>query len=104
LGWVLFRSETLGDAAQYFIALFAFRPSAPVESIAFLANGYVLFTMAVGIVLAGPVQQLFHGKIKQMCDSARATLPQGLLFVAIGLLSAAALAAGQYNPFIYFRF
>ncbi|MEG2036657.1 MAG: MBOAT family protein [Ruthenibacterium sp.] len=104
LGWVLFRCETLTGAAQYFTALFTFRSAAPMESVAFLADGSVLFTMAVAILLAGPIQLLLRGKIKQMCDSARATLPQGVLFAAIFMLSAAALAAGQYNPFIYFRF
>ena len=103
--WVLFRVETLFQANIYFRTLFGFGAD-PVSAMP-LAHYFgqdVMLALAAGAAAAGPWgvraitavnQRLVVGGI----EPAR-LLVLGLLLLA----SSFSLAAGSYNPFIYFRF
>jgi len=108
-GWVLFRCETLSHAGAYFAAL----SGAGVETgvkypVSMLVDNLSAATLAVAIVGAMPLG-------RRLAATIDARFPHGpprqaamaLEFAWLGavlLVSCAFLAAGTYNPFIYFRF
>jgi len=109
-GWVLFRCESLPQAAGYYAALLGFAHGDPLAyPVARLLDPWVTTTLAAGILGAMPLARVL-GAWRE-----RAALPGGaaaaivhsaevLLLAAVALGAAALLAAGGYNPFIYFRF
>ena len=95
LGWVLFRSDSLGYAISYLQAMFA----SPVP-----VNGFVLeylhrfgLPLAAGAVCALPLL----GWVRKLRLWKIAELP---VLVLCFLACVMALLSGGYNPFIYFRF
>jgi alginate O-acetyltransferase complex protein AlgI len=104
LAWVFFRAETLPAALDYFGALFALAPgNADLHYLGqYLDNklGLVLFC---GVILATPIgRRLQHWSLARVPGSY-AVLNLGCL-CGLFFLCTLALAAGAYNPFIYFRF
>lgn len=115
LGWVLFRVESLEDALTYYGAMFGLGPNSPTTmDINLYVNfdGSVYFAIAMGIVSASPLwRRLFNGvfdlfnfskQVGQTAILAR-SLRTGIIYVLL-FFSVITLAAGTYNPFIYFRF
>ena len=104
--WVFFRSDTFEYALGFLAALV--RPSAaPALVLANVLDHETLIAFAIGCVLATPV-------LANRLDPARVPPGRPLRPFALGAvplalgclftLSVAKLAAGTYNPFIYFRF
>ncbi|MEA2689104.1 MAG: alginate O-acetyltransferase complex protein AlgI [Candidatus Eremiobacteraeota bacterium] len=103
--WVFFRSDTFGYALGFLTALV--RPNgAPMLVLANVVDHETVLAFLAGCVLATPV-------LANRFDPARAPEPPLRRFalsavpaVLAGLfvVSVAKLAAGTYNPFIYFRF
>jgi len=103
--WVLFRVETLGQARRYFRALFGFGPE-PVAAmpLAHYLGLDIILALLAGAAAAGPwgaraVTALNQRLVISGVEPAR--LAALVLLLAASTLS---LAAGSYNPFIYFRF
>jgi alginate O-acetyltransferase complex protein AlgI len=109
-GWVLFRCETLAHAIDFFAALGGHaRGDAARHPLAQYLDAHVAFTLAIATAFATPVARDIGGWRDRMSGQggARGTALLGLDTVwlaAVGLMSGAFLAAGTYNPFIYFRF
>jgi alginate O-acetyltransferase complex protein AlgI len=105
-GWVLFRCETLAQAASYYAALAGHGASSGVP-LASLVDGWVLAMLAVAIAGSMPLAGVL-ARVRDAAHSpvARVAGPAVDLawLAAVYALSCAALAAGTYNPFIYFRF
>ncbi len=109
-GWVLFRCDTLAHAIDYFLALGGAANGNPSQhSLAQNADPLVAFTLVVGAVFATPVAR--HIGAWRDAITARpgavATAVMGAdiaWLVGVGALASTFLAAGTYNPFIYFRF
>jgi alginate O-acetyltransferase complex protein AlgI len=108
-GWVLFRCDTLLHAIDYYAALFGASTADPVRHpLAQHFNALVATTLVVAIVFATPLARSIGAWRDRFADgSMRGTIVLAadvgwltLVFVA----SASMLAAGTYNPFIYFRF
>jgi len=108
LGWVLFRCDTLAHASSYYAALAGFAQGDPMRApLAEWLDPLTVAASIVAIVFATPLAP----RIGRWRD-ARATGPAGTLVLSLdvawlGVLlvaAAAFLAAGTYNPFIYFRF
>jgi alginate O-acetyltransferase complex protein AlgI len=109
-GWVLFRSDSLPHALDYYRALLAINPPAlPVASTAQYLDAMSLTAFVVGCLFATPLART----IGQWRD--RVALQKGAVggfilgldvawLVLVFVTAAAFLAAGTYNPFIYFRF
>jgi len=108
-GWVLFRCDTLVHARAYYRALAGFSPVDPAwHPIGEYVNGLLVATLVAGVVFATPLapriaawreRAMQWPRVRALAiggDSAWI----GAVFVA----ASAMLAAGTYNPFIYFRF
>jgi alginate O-acetyltransferase complex protein AlgI len=115
LGLVLFGSETFTQAAELFRAMFGFAAaSATHQPLARYATNQVLWSLMAGCLFSAPLWPW----IKTQCQRLGAAAPRPLqpltnfagyllesaLTVILFLISAAWLAGGTYNPFIYFRF
>ena len=111
-GWVLFRAETLGHAGWFFLAL-AGRGAGPASSLRYPARQYldplVLATLGAAVVGAMPIGRAVLGRVDALAArrprlGAPAFVGEALWVAAVLGGSCVALAAGTYNPFIYFRF
>ncbi len=95
LGWVLFRSQSLEQAAGLFAAMFGFTDGTHVAGdVLTHAAGLAL---AVGCAISVP----FFPWLKRQGNLALVAVP---LLAILLLLSAAAIAGSTYSAFIYFRF
>ncbi|MEP7276706.1 MAG: MBOAT family O-acyltransferase [Betaproteobacteria bacterium] len=108
-GWVLFRCETLAQALDYYGALLGLGAASPsLHPLAQHLDALVVATLAVGVAFATPLAR----RIGEWRDRVAAAGPAGTIVLtadcawlaAVFVASAAMLAAGTYNPFIYFRF
>jgi len=109
-GWVLFRCEKLEQAVDYYAALVGVADGDPVRRplVEFL-DPLVLLTLVIGVVFATPLARTLGRWRDRVSGSGgvAAGLVLGLdtaWLAAVFLLASAFLAAGTYNPFIYFRF
>jgi alginate O-acetyltransferase complex protein AlgI len=109
-GWVLFRCETLAQATHFYQALAGFATGDPLRRpLAEFVDPFIAATLLVGIVFATPLAKRI-GQTRDRLAASRgpvATLVLAVDFGWLGLVFAGAcayLAAGTYNPFIYFRF
>ena len=110
VGWVLFRADTLSHALGYLQAMLGVQSSnQPPDTVAALHfNPAVALALIAGVVGSTPWVKTLDARLDSM--SLRPPLRIGLenlVNVALLLMFFAALtqlAAGTYNPFIYFRF
>src|SRR5689334_5086495 len=108
-GWVLFRCDTLEHALGYYAALAGLSGADPtLHPGAQYANPLLVVTLAIGAIFATPVAATL-AKSLDRAIGVRATeaLVLGVdsaWLAVVFVASAAMLAAGTYNPFIYFRF
>ena len=106
---VLFRCDTLAHALDYYGALAGLSIADPMRlPIAQYFDNLVATTLAVGIVFATPfAREIGAWRDRFATASIRGpfVLLADLSWLALVLAaSAATLAGGTYNPFIYFRF
>lgn len=117
IGWVLFRSEGLGNARHYLAAMADighFRLPAVASQI--LMNNQFWAAMACGILCSWPIvpgvlealDRPTFGRSARIADERLDTLcvhplPIPLLLAGF-VLSMALLASSSHNPFLYFRF
>lgn len=91
--WVLFTSTDLKDIGTFFASLGS-KPFFSGEVTSFLLQYGILFI--IGILFSTP-------KPKQMFEKQEEAV-QIVVLTIVFILSIAALVAGNYNPFLYFRF
>jgi alginate O-acetyltransferase complex protein AlgI len=114
-GWVIFRCETLGEAGRYLVAMLGRGGEAALEiSFLFSLDRKQQTELVAAIVLAAPVYPGFvaiRGRLLELDSrilrySAELSSSGLQFFLSLVLLyfSIISLAAGAYNPFIYFRF
>lgn len=100
LGWVMFRADTLPAAAAYFKKMFGLIPDKYTAlDLVYYVDGTEMLVFAFAVLLSTPAARNFfdaRGKYR----SAAVQIVMLVLF----LISASMIAAGTYNPFIYFRF
>jgi alginate O-acetyltransferase complex protein AlgI len=107
-GWILFRSDSFGQAASYFGTLASprgwmhFHP----REIGRLVSAEGWLAIVVGLVAATPWLRWLAGRVLvRQADEGFCARPAGtVVLVSLLLLSAMKLANGSFNPFIYFRF
>jgi alginate O-acetyltransferase complex protein AlgI len=111
---VVFRADSFAAGQRFFAALFGL--NAPFAPISWTAHATlpVLTALLVGTLFAGPLWgrlKLAGMRLVQTAPAAcRPSLQTAGLVLELGLtvsvlvLSAAWLASGTYNPFIYYRF
>ncbi len=106
VGWVFFRATTLGDATEYLMAMAGLSSAVGYDALAQShINTRVLLTLIVGVVLATPVARAVLTTLDAPgAKIATLSLARDTVLVGLFILSAMSIAAGTYNPFIYFRF
>ncbi len=114
-GWVIFRSDTLPGALHYMgVMAGGGQKGFDASILSFYLDSKACFEIFMALLLALPLypwlrclkQSLLRrwsGTIK-LAVSASVHLAQLLFFAAISYFAVISLAAGVYNPFIYFRF
>ena len=108
-GWVLFRCDTLAHALDYYRALGGLSTAAPsLHPLGEYVNRLLLVTLAAAVVFATPVATRIAA-VRERAMRWPRTEPlvvtaDGAWIAAVFVAASAMLAAGTYNPFIYFRF
>ena len=115
LGWVIFRSNSLPQATFYLGTMAGWGQNGFDPSILSLyLDSKARFEISMALLLALPLYpclrrlkqtllQRWSGAVK-LAVSTSVHLTQLLFFAAISYFAVISLAAGVYNPFIYFRF
>ena len=107
LGWVLFRTDSLDEAAQYYRAMFGLGRDvvypAPDFSPALLA------VLGVAAFASTPAWRSLHLRCRSLANGRRVVrvayeLALTTWFAALFGACVSFVAMGAYNPFIYFRF
>ena len=109
-GWVLFRCDTLAHAGAYYAALAG--GGAPTHAkfpLLMYLDPLVATTLAAAVIGSMPVGRALGHALDRATPTQRWTTTLALRgewsWLALVLVaSCSALAAGTYNPFIYFRF
>ena len=115
VGWVLFRSDTLGYALSYLKVMAGLAQPSPVhDSVSMYLDRELAQALGAGILFSMPVFPALIGWWQRTSEkipaAARpwagiAVTSTGMFCLgAIFVLCAILMAAGTYNPFIYFRF
>ncbi|HWM78122.1 MAG TPA: MBOAT family O-acyltransferase, partial [Methylomirabilota bacterium] len=108
VGWVFFRAETLRQAGSFLSAMAGFASGSGLQQhVGLYLNAIVALALAAGVLGSAPLLPRltrWRGGIATM--QVRALVEAGRLAGLVFLLVASAMlmAAGTYNPFIYFRF
>jgi alginate O-acetyltransferase complex protein AlgI len=113
MGWVLFRAESLRQAQYFYQAMFGFVKPVPSEyTLGVILDNRVVFILLVAILGSTPViRKWVFPPLK--IENGMVAIPEGPAYRAVlrtawvGIilsLSIMEMAAGTYNPFIYFRF
>lgn len=116
IGWVFFRAENISSAMSYLMALFGQAKGTGLEySAAQYLKPDFCTAFIVGIIASAPVfplmmkwysrfeKRMRAGTSAVLCGNAMTIIEMAVIY-SILFFSAAALASGTHNPFIYFRF
>ncbi len=115
IGWIFFRSDTLGQALVYIGALVNFSGAPYLDAKLFAAmNNEFFLALAFGFLFAMPVipvlKMRLDKRLENMTGSGALFLRSstaGVLMiwmVSLIIYSSAELISGTHNPFLYFRF
>jgi alginate O-acetyltransferase complex protein AlgI len=110
LAWVFFRVETLPDAVTFLQAMFDLSGNEKMHSdIGVHYNDSVIFAVIIGCLLSTPVLRYLSDKLLvklRRISGMKLILDASTIacYVSVFYLAITYLAAGTYNPFIYFRF
>ena len=101
-GWVLFRSDTIKDAAAYIKTMFD--PAGGVfPTDLFQLSQYALI-LIIGIVFAAPVIPFIRDRLNERNMGGLYEMMRLPALLVICALSVIFIIASTYNPFIYFNF
>jgi len=114
VGWVLFRADTLPHAIMFLKAMAGFAPRTSPENAALYLNPELIVCIIVGTFAATPIGTVLLGVWERLRVRARASIRPALESATVAaslaagsgvfIYSSMLMAAGTYNPFIYFRF
>ncbi len=101
-GWVIFRSQNLGAAVEYFKAMFGLAGNTLIDGVfqRYFSQYFIFFVLSA--VFSTPAAVIIRKKIGN-----RSTIADLLYVFAIMVFLVVAvsyLIKGSYNPFIYFNF
>lgn len=102
MGWVLFRSDTMGTAIAYMKTMFFGGAAGLMDNTAYYYLCEYAITFILCIAACLPVRKLverFSGKMALWTERLLV-----LWYLALFVLSLSYIAKSSYNPFIYFNF
>ncbi len=100
-GWVFFRCETLKGALLYLKAMMGFYMDAGIPGLYFYHDYLFIASLAAAVMFSIPLGSPWP---KAENRTVFLATTRRVFVSAVLLLSVSCLAAGSYNPFIYFRF
>ncbi|MDE6592268.1 MAG: MBOAT family protein [Oscillospiraceae bacterium] len=101
-GWVLFDTDTLGDAVRYITAMFGAGGAFIDDTVKYLLISNALLLAVCTVISVGLGQKLLERITKRRPAFAEiAAIP---VKIGILLICTAYLVNSEYNPFLYFRF
>ncbi|MBK9146142.1 MAG: MBOAT family protein [Candidatus Melainabacteria bacterium] len=105
IGWVFFRAETLPQALGFLRAMFGNAQGDGVYyNYALYLDAQLAFFLVVAALASMPVRKLAISIMQNIPQATVRLAARGAYVAALFTLSLAEIAAGTYNPFIYFRF
>jgi len=111
VGWVFFRAETLSKALAYLATMFGLGGAGSERyHLALYLNPLVVTALCAAVVGSTPLVARTMESISTRANAGETALTIGartvglIAIFAILLVSCLMMAAGTYNPFIYFRF
>ena len=115
IGWVIFRADSFPQATAFLSHMFGVAASgAMAQPLARFVNREVIFALIAGAIFSMPAWAWIKAQLSgigarvparaRLAVIATGTTLECVLMIALLLVSAAWLAGGTYNPFIYFRF
>ena len=109
-GWVLFRCDTLSHAGAYYSALVGNGPAThSLHPLAMYLDPLVAATLTMAVIGSMPIGRALATAAQKVSLTQRgvaqaAAVGEYAWLALVLVASCAYLAAGTYNPFIYFRF
>lgn len=100
IGWVIFRSNTLGDITFMLNRMFIFKSTDYVQLFAINNISYELIYLIPAIILSFPIWNKINIKIS---DNYKYLITTCFYF-ALFIICIVMLVSSNFNPFIYFRF
>jgi alginate O-acetyltransferase complex protein AlgI len=112
IGWVFFRSESLDRAMHYLASMFGIiHGNSAKYSVLFYIDTKILLTIIIASILSTPIANLIFRSFQKRIFSEQFNHMQPVyytgyyfLLTSLFVISVSSLAAGTYNPFIYYRF
>ena len=105
LGWVLFRSENMGDAITFMKVMFGFiKPKYPGYTLFWYLDRWTLMILGIAVLFAsrGPVE--IKEKLRAMTNEKVFVIGKYIWLIGVLYFSMLRIVSGTYNPFIYFQF
>ena len=103
LGWVLFRAADLGDAFAVYRAMFALDFGALPGPVDLALTSHAVVALAIGLASVLLPRDLVLGRVVEGTWSGAPMAARAAVLVTLPL-SAIAVAAGSFSPFLYFQF
>lgn len=103
LGWAIFRGNGLREGLRYIAVLFGAQQLPALTFMQFFTPRLALI-LGLGLLLCGPVQQLFPKLKRALYDDTKAPVTETLGLCLLLAICVILLVGNSYNPFIYFRF
>ncbi len=110
MGWVLFRSESISYAIQYYRSLFGFSSGSNYYPLIYM-NYYITFLLFLAILFSAPLKdkirvagENFFSNLNHFWISKTIKILYIVLIFLVLISSLMMISSDTYNPFIYFRF
>ena len=99
-GWVFFRVENITDAILTIKVMCFIEPTTAAVHYTLLFNNFRYFIFGIGLILCTPIYHLIIKYIKEY----KMQYFYFIVLLFLYFISLCFMAAGTYDPFIYFRF
>ena len=103
-GWVLFRAESIGQAAKYFQDMMGIRGGALVDDLAIQNLGEYWLFLAFGLVYSVGLFQWARSQMENTRFKVFVSSMGYVVYFVLFVIALSYLVMGAYNPFIYFNF
>lgn len=103
LAWVIFRADTIGDAAIYLGNMIGINSIGLTDRLFTEMIGTGAFVLVVGCVLSAPVYRVILDRIR-MKSERNEEIVRSITSIALFVLAVIETVASTYSPFIYFNF